>query len=119
MGTVTLRGPRVLLSRVVGVTFADGYPLTVQRIVDCMADGTGVHGQLVRDPANPHDPNAIRVICVAAGGHIGHVPRSVAARLAPCLDAGISYDVEILDVRHPNHPDNPGIEARLTRRDRT
>lgn len=118
MSTVTFRGPRILRFDVAGATFADGYPLGINRLAEHAAANDGVaFGQLVRDRQNPHDPNAIRVICPAAGGHIGHVPRSTAARLAPCLDHNISYDVELRLLVHPKHPTNPGIEARIVRRD--
>lgn len=43
--------------------------------------------ELRRDPANVHDANAIAVHA-AGGEQIGWVPREVAARLAPELDAG-------------------------------
>ena len=41
---------------------------------------------LVREPYNPHDPNAIRV--ELAGLYLGYVPRYVAKDLAPQMDAG-------------------------------
>ena len=43
--------------------------------------------RLTREPDNPHDPNAIRVENMA-GEKAGHLPREVAAWLAPLLDAG-------------------------------
>jgi hypothetical protein len=112
-----IRAPRVLSARVVGVTFAEGYPNTVARIADLTAGGETVPGKLMRDPNNPHDPNAVKVVCVAAGGHIGHLPRNVAAQLAPVLDRGTEYAVLVESVEHPNHPTNPGIQVRLERKD--
>jgi hypothetical protein len=41
---------------------------------------------LVREPDNPHDPNAIRV--ELAGLYLGYVPRHIAKDLAPQMDAG-------------------------------
>lgn len=41
---------------------------------------------LVREPNNPHDPNAIRVELV--GLYLGYVPRHIAKDLAPQMDAG-------------------------------
>lgn len=41
---------------------------------------------LVREPSNPHDPNAIELF--AEGLKLGYVPRRVALRLAPVMDAG-------------------------------
>lgn len=43
---------------------------------------------LVREPENPHDPNAIEVWW-RNGVRLGHLPRRVAAELAGSLDAGV------------------------------
>lgn len=40
---------------------------------------------LERDPANPYDPNAVKVI--ARGEHVGFVPKALAALLAKDMDA--------------------------------
>ncbi|PWY73360.1 SNF2 family helicase [Aspergillus eucalypticola CBS 122712] len=45
----------------------------------------GEHVRVVRDPGNPYDSNAIRVDNVM-GQQIGHIPRTVAAKLAKYLD---------------------------------
>ena len=42
---------------------------------------------LSREPSNPYDRNAIRVDNVR-GDQIGHIPKTVAAKLAPFLDSG-------------------------------
>lgn len=44
--------------------------------------------QLVRDPANPHDANAVQVWFHNGQHMLGHLPRGLAASLAPVLDAG-------------------------------
>ena len=44
--------------------------------------------ELVRQPDNPHDPNAVRVVW--SGRMIGHLPRCDAAVVAPRMDAGAS-----------------------------
>ncbi|KAJ0978965.1 hypothetical protein J5N97_014439 [Dioscorea zingiberensis] len=41
---------------------------------------------LVREPLNPHDPNAIKVLNARAA-QVGHIERPVAAVLAPLLDS--------------------------------
>ena len=51
--------------------------------------------ELRRDPANPHDPNAIAVHA-ASGGQIGWVPRALAEELAPRLDAGEPFSAVVL-----------------------
>jgi hypothetical protein len=96
------------------VTFAEGYPETIYRLMELADDAPPV--VLRRDPDNPHDPNAIQVVCVGAGGHIGHVPAAVAARLAPELDDGVAWDVEFDSINvHSAHIDRPGIVLRLRR----
>jgi hypothetical protein len=50
--------------------------------------------ELRRDPANPHDPNAIAVL--AGGEQAGWVPRELAAEIAPALDAGEPYSAVVL-----------------------
>jgi hypothetical protein len=49
---------------------------------------------LRRDPANPHDPNAIEVL--AGGQQIGWVPRELAAELAPEIDGGRPWSAIVL-----------------------
>ncbi|KAK3936758.1 putative SWI/SNF-related matrix-associated actin-dependent regulator of chromatin subfamily A member 3-like 1 [Diplogelasinospora grovesii] len=51
-------------------------------------NGLATYGELVlcrREPTNPYDSNAIRVDNVF-GNQIGHIPRLVAAKLAPYID---------------------------------
>lgn len=45
---------------------------------------------LVREPGNPHDPNAIRVT-LPPDRTIGYIPKSVAATLANDIDSGLSF----------------------------
>lgn len=42
----------------------------------------------VREPDNPHDPNAIRIRHDADGTFLGYVPKGIAAEWAPRLDGG-------------------------------
>jgi hypothetical protein len=50
--------------------------------------------ELRRDPANPHDANAIKVL--AGGEQVGWVPRAVAEEIAPALDAGEPFSAVVL-----------------------
>lgn len=111
-----MKAPARCSFRLVGVTFAAGYPNTVAAVADAVTSGP-VHALLVRDPDNAHDPNAVAVWCPTAGGHIGHMPRALAARVAAAIDGGARYDAEITElVEHPDHPHNPGIEVRIAMR---
>ena len=50
---------------------------------------------LRRDPANPHDANAVAVD-TPSGAQAGWVPRAVAEELAPALDAGERWSALVL-----------------------
>ena len=57
---------------------------------------------LVREPDNPHDPNAIRV--EMAGFYLGYVPRHIAKDLAPFIDRGERYTALFVSCnKHPFH----------------
>ena len=49
--------------------------------------------ELVREPDNPYDPNAIKV---ALFGHFkfGYIPRHIARELAPLMDSGRHFAAE-------------------------
>lgn len=109
---------------VVGVTFVPSYPnnlLMLRQIeADAVTDGHGewLNVVLVRNPANPHDANAIEVHVPVLGdmAMIGHVPRDIAARLAPLLDQGIKFHSQLSGVRiNPDHIDRPGIDVAIAR----
>jgi hypothetical protein len=60
--------------------------------------------ELRRDPANPHDPNAIAVH-VASGEQLGWVPREVAADVAGAFDAGEAWSAIVLRERRDSPRD--------------
>lgn len=67
---------------------------------------------LVRNPENRYDANAIEVHVVALGdaGMIGHLPKDVAAKLAPFLDGGGRVGAALTGIYIAAHaPDNYGI----------
>ncbi len=112
--------PRRFNSRVVGVSFAPGYPLSVAKLEARMLlpwlhdrPSEPIPVTLVRDPGNPADANAIRVD--VNGEPLGHIDRRTAERLAPSLDAGVEWRAEITDVLVSEaDPAHPGITIRLT-----
>jgi hypothetical protein len=127
--------------RVVGVTFCDDYPGNLHRLREIVeqryeSNGEGrwaaveewsqgdllgepIPVRLIRNPENEHDENAVEVHVPILGRHgtmIGHVPRELAARLAPRMDEGIAFSVAIKAVYvDPAHEDRPGIEIRVSR----
>lgn len=67
---------------------------------------------LYRNPENPYDANAIEVHVPMLGRRsmVGHVPRELAAEMAPVMDSGEQLDAEVVHVLvEPGHEDNPGI----------
>jgi single-stranded-DNA-specific exonuclease len=82
------RGPGVedapaFYSKIAGVTF-DGR----QDILAALHPGDRL--TLVREPANPHDPHAVRVT-THDGRTLGYLRARLAGRLAPSIDAGARY----------------------------
>ncbi len=60
--------------------------------------------QLVREPGNPHDGNAVRVEWRNAT-MLGHLPRLVAKDVAAALDVGTSLRAYVLNVASGSHQD--------------
>lgn len=115
---------------VVGVSFIDTYPANVLSLQDSIdyttavaADklgpltlGEGPTVVLIREPLNPYDANAIEVH-VPTVGKVGHVPKEIAARLAPSLDSGTHFTASVAAVNvNPEHPDRPGLWVQVTLR---
>ena len=59
--------------KLVGIQYYNGYASPGERVM------------AAREPSNPYDRNAIRITNVQ-GNQIGHIPRQVAAKLAPYMD---------------------------------
>jgi hypothetical protein len=66
---------------------------------------------LMREPKNPHDPNAIRVHL--GGIFLGYVPRPISKELAPQMDAGKQFIAFFVKLnKHPNH-ERIGLTVRI------
>lgn len=62
-------------------------PIEAKAFVNSVEDGTVLI--LQREPSNPHDENAIKVLSPDPDNiHIGYVAKEVAAELAPIMDGG-------------------------------
>lgn len=82
-----------LATKAVGVTFGDRQQV-LYRLEQNVLEDTGY--QLEREPGNPYDKNAVAVYGLLWGcrvGQVGHLPREVAAMLAPLMDAGMEAQV--------------------------
>lgn len=101
---------------VVGVSFEAEYPANLQRLARQRANGVAWELALVREPANPHDSNAVAVVVVADGTTLGHLPAGLAGRLGPAIDAGGHWSVVGWEVLPTSaHPDRPGLSLQLER----
>lgn len=103
------------LVRVVGMTFTDGYPDSLHELARHTTAGEPLPVVLRRNPDNEHDPNAVEVHAPLVG-MIGHLPRDVAAIVAPFLDGGGRVRVGIHAVYvDPEFEDRPGVSINIER----
>jgi len=119
LGEATYEGvedANTLYTKVVGVTFDDR-----QSVVAGLSPGDRL--RLVREPANPYDPHAVRVL-TQDGRMLGYLRARLAGRIAPSIDAGARYRVAVLGVTgggdrslgvniflERDHDDGPAIRA--------
>lgn len=95
------------LIKVVGLSFVPEYPNNVLSLLASSARNPKV--ELLRNPDNVYDKNAIEIRY--HGQMLGHVPKDIASRLAPELDAGKQYDAVVWQVRiSQDNPNNPGLD---------
>lgn len=102
---------------IAGVSFVDDYPdnlhdlASVQRRKERRGDDEELPVVLIRNPENRFDANAIEVHQPSVG-MLGHLPKEIAARLAPCLDAGETWQAYLRPIRiHPDNPEQPGADV--------
>ena len=106
---------------VIGVSYALAWPgnlYELERIQFMAVDmGEPIPVVLVREPTNEHDPNAISVHIPSLGermAKVGHIPRGLAAKMAPHLDAGERWLGEVAQLRlNHEHPEHPGLQVRV------
>jgi single-stranded-DNA-specific exonuclease len=80
--------PQLMTTRLAGVSFHDR-----QGIIAKLRVGDQV--MLLREPENPHDPNAIKVVN-GAGNVIGYLPSVMAAAVALLLDQhGVPWPAQV------------------------
>ena len=93
--------------RLVGVTFNNA-----QKNIRTFGNGDiGSYG-LVREPDNPLDPNAIKVM-LAGVVFLGYVPREIAEELAPLMDQGREFTAFFVRLnRHP-YKSTVGLTVRI------
>lgn len=89
-GALGLEEAGMFNTKVVGVTFEGR-----QEVVRSLAPGEGL--ELRREPGNPVDPHAIRVL-TASGRQVGYLSARIAARLAPSMDSGARYAATVSQI---------------------
>ena len=95
-------------TKLAGVTFEGR-----QEIIARLSPGTPL--RLERQPENPYDPAACALFD-AAGDQVGFLNRRLAAELAPVLDSGVEYDVEVADVTGGGEGESRGLNILISRR---
>ena len=72
--------------------------------------------ELVREPDNQYDPNAIKV---ALFGHfvLGYIPRQLALHLAPLLDEGEDLVAEFIHPNTSQYHEQVGITVKIKKRE--
>jgi single-stranded-DNA-specific exonuclease len=98
-------------TKLAGVTFEGR-----QDVLERVSAGTPL--RLERQPENAFDANACALFD-PHGDQVGFLNRRLAAALAPSLDAGVAYDVEVTDVTGGEGERSLGVNVLVSRRDAT
>ena len=92
--------------------------VTFERRQELLADLTMEDElELRRDTRNVHDSNACAVYSVRHNQQVGFLNRALAAVLAPALDAGVTYRIEIGSITGGEHKKTYGLNVILHRSD--
>ena len=96
-----------IITKLNGVTFRDAQENIKRYGVPGLIDY-----DLIREPDNPDDPNAIRVV-IFVNTFLGYIPRHIAGSLAPMMDNGRSFVAEFHRLnRSPIHK-TVGLTVRI------
>lgn len=91
-------------SKVAGVTFEGRQDILIN-----LEGGTCLN--LIREPNNPHDENAIR-IDDESGNNLGYIKAAMAKHLAPIMDSGYEYEGRVTEVTGKETDKPPAIGGR-------
>ena len=67
---------------------------------------------MVREPDNPHDPNAIRV-ALFGRIYMGYVPKAIAKELAPLMDSGRRFMAFFVKLNVPFYEGPIGLTVEI------
>ena len=99
---------------VAGVSFRNDYPSNIWKISGAMIEDKPLRAMLVREPDNPNDCHAIKV--VIDDEHIGYIPALIAHGLSKEIDSGVDW-VAVVDriVVSPQNTDQPGLRLKVVK----
>lgn len=106
-GALGLEDAGAFHTKVAGVTF-EGRQAIVQTLTPAQ---TLV---LAREPSNPHDPHAVKVL-TESGQQIGYLSARVASRLAPTMDSGARYSATVSQITGGGTDRSFGVNIYLQR----
>ena len=98
-------------TKVAGVTFRPNSVLAARYHYNMTGNGSL---DLIREPTNQHDSNAVKVLYRVTGNQLGYVRRSLAEQVASHLDSGMKADARILQFTGgTSDKNNVGINIEL------
>ncbi len=95
-----------IITKLTGVTIGDGQ----KNIQEFFKNKLGTC-DLVREPQNLHDPNAIRV--ETQGKYLGYIPKSLAEKIAPLMDNGVQLRAEFVQRNESPYYSVIGLTVRI------
>ncbi len=102
-------------TKIVGVTAKNADGVSRQTVIQTLRIGQKLH--LQREPGNPHDPEAIRVI-TPKRVVVGYIHAKMANDLAPVIDAGYRFSVVVSSLTGGD-ADSFGVNIRVRSLGRT
>ena len=96
-----------LITKLSGVTFGDAQENIKKYGVPGLIDY-----DLIREPDNPGDPNAIRVV-IFGDTFLGYVPKHIAGSLAPMMDNGRAFVAEFYRLNKSPMHEIVGLTVRI------
>lgn len=106
-GALGLEEAGAFHTKVAGVTFEGR-----QTIIQSLSPGQVL--VLQREPSNPHDPHAVKVLS-NDGQQVGYLSARVAARLAPTMDSGVRYSANVAQITGGGEDRSFGVNIYLQR----
>jgi single-stranded-DNA-specific exonuclease len=106
-GALGLEEAGAFHTKVAGVTFEGR-----QTIIQSLSPGQPL--VLQREPSNPHDPHAVKVL-KDDGQQVGYLSARVAARLAPTIDSGVRYSANVAQITGGGEDRSFGVNIYLQR----